>query len=444
MLQRLLEKSLIDWQGSPIRKPLILRGARQVGKTSLVRQFGQTHFELFVEINLDIPQNKTLFGKAVSLDDLLQKIAAFAGHPLIPNHTLLFFDEIQEAEPLMHMLRFFAEERPDLHVIAAGSLLEVKLKGQWSFPVGRVEYRYLHPLTFAEYLNALNNQPLQEYFLTLSLRNNQAWGAQQLTSLYNDYLLVGGMPEVVNYFLQSRDYSATQPIYQRLAKAYVEDVYKYIERPESYKYYEGVLSKAPLMAGKLFTYENFGDLGFKSQEVSNAIDSLEKVMLLTQIKSLNHLEPHLTVKTKRPKKLIVLDQGMLNYESGLWREVMAGTYDGRLLEQAVGQSLIARSSWRDEPVYYWSRDRDEGSAEVDFVTTFDDVVTAIEVKSGNIQQMKSMMSLLDLYPHTVPARISWEPLGVEKIDFNGKTYQILVVPFYLIDRLPELVGEYAT
>jgi uncharacterized protein len=442
MIQRLLEKDLILWKDSLIRKPLILRGARQVGKTSLVRHFGKTQFEIFVEINLDIPKNKTNFGDSVSLNDLLNRIAAYIGRPLIPGKTLIFFDEIQESQQLMHMFRFFAEDRPDLHVIAAGSLLEVKLKSEWSFPVGRVEYRYLHPLTFTEYLYAQHNEPLNDFFNQLSLKNNQTWGVQPLTTLYKEYVLVGGMPEATDYYLTHRDYASTQPIYERLAKAYIEDVYKYVERKESYKYYEGILTKAPLIAGKIFVYENFGDLGYKSQEVSNALNNLEKVMLINQIKSLNHLEPTLTVKLKRPRKLIVLDHGMANYESGLFREVINDSFCGRLMEQTVGQALLARSTWRYEPLYYWSRDRDEGSAEVDFVTSFNERTTAIEVKSGKIQQMKSMLSLLNLYPNTIPVRISWDPLGIEYLEFNTKTYKILNVPFYLVDQLGELTKQY--
>jgi len=440
MLQRTLEKSLIQWKTSPIRKPLILRGARQVGKTSLVRQFGKTQFDVFVEINLDVPQNKETFGNAGNLEELLKKISVFSGSSLVPNKTLIFLDEIQESESLMHMLRFFAEERPDLHVIAAGSLLEVKLKGKWSFPVGRVEYRYLYPLTFSEYLVAVDNQPILEYFQTLSFENNQTWGVQQLLTLFKEYLLLGGMPEVVSSYLKTRDYIGIQPIYERLSKAYIDDVYKYVLRKESYKYYEGALSKAPFMAGKVFNYENFGDLGYKSKEMSSAINNLEKVMLLTQIKSLNHLEPAFTVKSKRPKKLIVLDHGMMNYESGLWRDITEDNYHGRLMEQVVGQSLLARGVWKDEPLYYWSKDRDMGSAEVDFVSMFGKTVTAIEVKSGHNHQMKSMRSLLDLYPKTLPVRISWDALAVEKIESKGKEHQMLVIPFYLVDRLSDLIS----
>ncbi len=442
MLNRTLVKSLTDWNKSPIRKPLVLRGARQVGKTSLVRDFGQSHFKSFLELNLDVPEIKESLSQAKSLSDLLTKASLITGQSLYTDQSLLFFDEIQEAPALMHMLRFFAEERPDLRVIAAGSLLEVKLQKQWSFPVGRVEYRYLHPLTFREFLSALDNQPALDSFSQLSLPTPQDSAHQFLTKLYQQYVLIGGMPEAVQVYLKSQDYMLVQQIYERLTASYLEDVYKYVPRAESYKYYEGILGQAARVAGKTFVYENFADLGYKSRDMAAAMDNLEKAMLIKQVHSLSHLQPELQVKHKRSKKLLVLDQGMMVYQAGMSLEVAQGKFAGRLMEQVVGQALMARSVWKNQPVYFWSRDKSEGTAEVDFVTVVQDKNVALEVKSGNTHQMKSFFSLLSLYPDTIPVRVSWDPLQVEKLEYMGQQYRILVIPFYLLDRLEELVGQF--
>jgi len=170
MFERLLEKDLGNWKINPYRKPLILRGARQVGKTSLIRKFGQDNFDNMIEINLEKRDQRELFDQAVSVDDFIKRINLLFDKKVIPGSTLLFIDEIQESKNVLELLRFFAEEYPELHVMAAGSLLEAQIGRDWSIPVGRVEYRCLYPLTFFEFLKARNKTGLLDELQSIKFR----------------------------------------------------------------------------------------------------------------------------------------------------------------------------------------------------------------------------------------------------------------------------------
>lgn len=438
---RTLEKSLTSWSQSPIRKPLIIRGARQVGKTSLVRQLKGKLFRHIIEINLEKLSNLQAYDDAKNLEELLFRISKYTNTPIIPGSTLLFFDEIQASPNLIHMLRFFAEERPDLHVISAGSLLESRLSSISTFPVGRVDFRFLYPLTFTEFLKAVGESGLVEILTQVEL-NTQVSLHSTLNDWYQKYMMVGGMPEIVAYYAEKRDYSGVEMIINRLLTAYQDDLRKYVPNNDLFKYYEGVLEVGPKIAGTIFNYENFGGLAYRSREMSEALNTMEKVMILYQVKAINHAEAPLLPKLKRPKKLIWLDAGLVSFRNRYFEIQDDQSYKGRLMEQIVGQQILARSQDRLPELYYWSRDKDEGSAEVDFAFQYQGRIIALEVKSGNSQQMKSLFSLIKLHPEVVPVRVSWEQPGIENYTFNGENYRVLAIPFYCLDRITEIVNRY--
>lgn len=438
MFERNLEKELKKWKDSPIRRVLLLRGARQVGKTSVVRKFGEKNFNQFVEINLEQKEQRQWFDGVKSVTDFATRVELYLKKTLRDQQTLLFIDEAQESPSVLELLRFFAENRPGLHVIVAGSLLEAKMAGKWSVPVGRVEYMYLYPLTFFEYLTAIDQLQWRSYIEKLKMGENIT-GGETLKKLFLEYMLAGGLPEVVGSVAGDQGINMVKEIQERLQSAYGDDIGNYARDVEK-KYVELVMMMGPKLAGGLFKYENMGESGYRGREVREAVDTLEKIMLLTQVQAINTTTLPLFSKPKRAKKMIWLDIGLVNYANKSHETVFEGSYQGRLMEQMVGQTLVAGGVRKKTEVFYWARNHDEGSAEVDFCIQHGDHVVGIEVKSGNTREMKSLFSMMESDPgKVIPVRVSWDKLGIEKYKYSGKEYKILSLPFYLLERWEEFI-----
>ncbi|HLD34558.1 MAG: hypothetical protein UX21_C0028G0002 [Microgenomates group bacterium GW2011_GWC2_45_8] len=439
MLERKIEPELIAWKGDSGRKPLIIRGARQVGKTSLIRKFGKEHYSEVVEINLEKKEQLRIFDPVESVTEMLKRINLVMGKRVKPGKTLLFIDEIQESRNLMELLRFFAEERPDLHVITAGSLLEAKMGTGWTIPVGRVDYLNLYPLTFFEYLQAIGKNELVDELSLIKLGEETPW-VDLATGFYREYVLMGGMPEVVAKYAKSPDFEGVKKVFARLINAYENDIGRYAKGRVEKKYLELVMEYAPRLAGGLFKYENFGESGYRSREIGEAVLRLEQVRLLTQVRAINSTSLPLMYKDKRAKKMIWLDVGMVNFVNNAYQEIVSGGYKGKIMEQIVGQTLIAGGTRRPAELGYWARNRDEGSAEVDFCWQYEDRVVGLEVKSGNTREMKSLFSMVDRdLGKVIPVRVSWDKLGTEKYKYSGREYKVLSLPFYLLERWKEFV-----
>lgn len=439
MLYRKLETDLDKWKDNLYRKPLILRGARQVGKTSLVRKWGKVNYEELVEINLEKKSNLDVFDKVESVPDFIKSANIIMGKKIFPGKSLIFIDEVQESKNIMELLRFFAEERPDLHLIAAGSLLEAKMAGKWNVPVGRVEYMYLFPMTFFEYLKSVQKGNFLEQLENAKM-GQEIIGTNFIENHFKDYILTGGMPSVVNEYVETGNFSEIKNTLSDLITSYDDDIGKYAVGSKR-KYVEAIFKTAPRYAGQLFNYENFGDLGYKSREVSEAIQRLEQVRLLHQVKAINSISTPISYKHKRAKKMIWLDNGLANQANDAFQSISEGNYQGRIMEQMVGQTLIASGVRRKFELAYWSRNKDEGSAEVDFCWQHENKIVGLEVKSGNTKNLKSLFSMMDIGgDKVIPVRVSWDELGVEKYLYNGKNYKVLSIPFYLLERIEEFLG----
>lgn len=438
MFERNIELELRKWKESPIRKVLILRGARQVGKTSVVRKFGKERFSQVVEINLEQREQRQRFEGVASVADFSKRVELYLKKTLVDGETLLFIDEVQELPSVMELLRFFAEERPGLHVIVAGSLLEAKMAGKWSVPVGRVEYMYMYPLTFFEYLSAINQTQWRIYLEKLSM-GEKIIGADELKKIFLEYMIVGGLPEAVANIVASDGMSSVREIQERIQSAYRDDIGKYATNSEK-KYLDLVMATAPRLAGGLFKYENMGESGYRGREVGEAVNKLEKIMLLTQVAAINATTLPIFPKPKRAKKMIWLDTGLVNYANKSQEVIFEGTYRGRLMEQVVGQTLVAGGLRSKAELYYWARNRDQGSAEVDFVIQHGGKMVAMEVKSGATREMKSLFSMLSEKDQAVvPMRVDWDGWGREKYRYDKQEYEILSLPFYLLERWREWV-----
>lgn len=435
---------LEKWKTKANRKPLVLRGARQVGKTYAVKIFAERNFDDLVYINLDKAEDYELFKNINSLSDFEKTVKIVLKKNIIPGATLVFIDEIQNAPNLIELLRFFYEECPGIHVISAGSLLEVIIeKGGFSMPVGRVEYAYMHPLTFFEFLEAVGEKELLEYLKNLPLEKPAMSGIhERALKLFYDYALIGGMPEIVSMHIKKSSQENFNIIYSSLLTAYAEDIYKYAASADV-KYIRHVLDQAPYFAGERITYQKFGGSNFRSREMSEAFAVLEKAMIVRQIEATESRELPLIAKKKRAKKLLYLDSGFVNFKNNIQSEYLkindlADIYRGKAAEQIVGQNLIAAGAHMALPMYYWAKEKPGGSAEVDFCIPCQGSILGIEVKSGHSARLRSLFSFAENVRGSKLARVYSGPLAKEQISIGGKNYSLLSLPFYLINRMLDL------
>ena len=445
MFNRNILNYLEKWKKKKHRKPLVLRGARQVGKTYAVKLFAQKYFDDLVYINLDKSEDFELFKEINSLEDFEKTVNIVLKKKIVPGATLIFIDEIQNTPNLIELLRFFYEERPELHIIAAGSLLEVKIEKEGlTMPVGRVEYAYMHPLTFFEFLQAIGEDELLEYLENLSLDDSVAQGIhERALKLFYDYTLIGGMPEAVAMHIGKNSQEDLNSLYSSLITAYAEDIYKYATQADV-KYIRHVLEQAPYFAGERITYEKFGGSSFRSREMSEAFGVLEKAMIIRQIEATKSRELPLVSQKKRAKKLLYLDSGFVNFKNNIQSEYinlgnLGDLYRGKIAEQIVGQNIIANFDYMEQPLYYWAKEKPGGSAEVDFCLPYEGNILGIEVKSGHSSRLKSLFSFAENVESGKLIRIYSGHLAKEQVQSGGNRYSLLSLPFYLINRFSDFI-----
>lgn len=273
--QRLALKALRQWAEKEGRKPLVLRGERQVGKTTLVKIFAK-EFDVFINLNLEEKVNANLFTMDVSFEDLLAGIYAKAGIKMGNQRTLIFIDEIQNVPDAVKLLRYFYEKRLDLYVIAAGSLLESLVGNHISFPVGRVEYMALHPCTFTEFLGALGENILVEQIEQLEVSQSVH---SYVMDLFKKYMIVGGLPEAVANYAKRKDWVSLNEIFSSLLSSYKDDIEKYAQRPKEQDILRYILIYGWGLAGQRFQFSKFCSSSYKSAEMGDAFRTLEKTLL---------------------------------------------------------------------------------------------------------------------------------------------------------------------
>ncbi len=437
MFDRKIIKYLLEWKKRSNRKPMVLRGARQVGKTSAVLIFAEKYFKNIIHLNLEKAEYLRLVKSDLSLNEFLILLKAEFNQVIIPGETLIFIDEIQNSPFLIKLLRFFYEERPELHVLAAGSLLEAKIEKEgFSFPVGRVEFCYIYPLDFFEYLGAKGETELLKILQEMSLDKPIPDAVHELAlKNFYGYAMIGGMPEVVSEYLKNNDINRVKAIFAGLFTGYIEDVYKYASHAEA-KYLSYIIETAPLFAGNHITYEKFGGSNFRSREMSLAFALLEKVMLLSQIRATQSKGLPLIRKEKKAKKLIYLDVGLVNHRMNILNDYLSLTdfdqfYQGRLAEQIVAQNLFSLFIDAPAEIFYWARDKEEGCAEVDFCLNFAGRALGVEVKSGKTGRLKSLFIFSKQNPKNQLLRVYSGKLKEEKL----QEAKLISLPFYLLPRL---------
>ncbi len=395
-MDRFIDRRLTTWAKKTNRKPIILRGARQVGKTFSIRHLG-AKFESAVEINFErSPQFSTVFERDLDPGRIVRELQLAIGQPIVPGKTLLFFDEIQEAPRAILSLRYFYEEMPDLHVIAAGSLLEFQI-AQIGMPVGRVEFAYLYPMSFIEFLWAYEERVLAEQLTTVvptgplpEIVHNK------LIGLVAEYLTVGGMPEAVKIWLETHRLGDCLEVHHSILESYRQDFIKYA-RVHQVKYVEHVFGEVPRLVGQKIKFSNFsGD--FRSRELRPAIELLIKGCLFNPIlhSAANGIPLGAEVNHRKFKLIFVdigLMQTLLGNNTAAWvLDTQASFVNrGTVVEAFVGQELLSYAPQnRKNNLYYWHREARSSNAEVDYVTAIDQRVIPIEVKSGSIGKNKSL------------------------------------------------------
>lgn len=437
MFQRLALKALRQWAEKEGRKPLVLRGARQVGKTTLVKIFAE-EFDVFIYLSLEEKVNADLFTMDVSFEDLLAGIYVKAGIKMENQRTLIFIDEIQNVPDAVKVLRYFYEKRPDLYVIAAGSLLESLVGNHISFPVGRVEYMALHPCTFTEFLGALGENILVEQIEQLEVPQSVH---SYVMDLFKKYMIVGGLPEAVANYAKRKDWVSLNEIFNSLLSGYKDDIEKYAQRPKEQDILRYILNYGWGLAGQRFQFSKFCSSSYKSAEMGNAFRTLEKTLLLELVYPLISTSFPILPDLKRSPKLLWLDTGLVNYVAGMQESLLFTSdtdelWNGHIAEQVVGQELLGASFAFGVKRMFWVRDARNSQAEVDFVYKYKSHLIPVEVKTGDNSKLRSLHQYMDESQEDIALRLWNGSLTSDLIRLpSGKQYTLYNMPFYYAGQL---------
>ena len=435
-MYRTILARLQQWVKSSKRKPLLLRGARQVGKTFIVDELAKM-FKHFVAINFERDSEYKRCFQSLRPEEIINSIALIKGIPIIPGETLLFFDEIQACPAAIQALRYFKEDMPELHVIGAGSLLEFALQQEnISIPVGRIEYLYMYPCSFDEFLLNSGNQALLEELANVNVEKSVSDAVHHhLLKLFREYMVVGGMPEAMQTYLESKDLYQVQRVQNSILQTYRDDFGKYANVAQQ-KYLQTVYDKVPGIIGNQVSYQKI-DPEFRSRELKNAISLLEHAGVLKRIVATTASGLPLSATLQEKKfKLLFLDIGLVQCKSGLNSSALLNDdimklNAGALAEQAVGQELLVyQDAFSPGELYFWTRDKKNSHAEVDYMLNIEGKIVPLEVKSSEAGHLKSLHLFLTEQKRPLGIKVSTAPLS--------KKDSILNVPVYLISKIADL------
>lgn len=444
MFKRTVIEQLRKWRVNPYRKPLIVRGARQVGKTTVVGQFGD-EFENYLYFNLEKKSDREKLERQMPLANLLEIMFASKGKPNKPETALLFIDEIQNSPQTIARLRYFYEEHPELCVIAAGSLLENVVDVNASFPVGRVDYMAMHPCSFREFLTALGKEHLH-YFIDHPDYSDAVH--DEMMALFNQYVVIGGMPEIVNGFSKTHDLLAQNRIYGQLLRGYRDDVEKYVRERKMTDVVRLILDKGWLFAGQTIALGNLAGSGYSPKDVGEAFRLLEKSMLAELVYPTTSTSAPFIPQMRRQPKLIWFDTGLVNYAAGVRKDVIGAAdimdvWRGRIAEQIVAQELLTLNDQFGPSRGFWMKEGGGGSAEVDFVWTVDSCLIPIEVKTGTNSHLRSLHSFVDASPVSLAVRVWSGKFSIDDVQttIKKKPFKLINLPFYLLGSLEKIVRQ---
>ena len=427
-------EALNTWKSKGTRKPLIIRGARQVGKTWLAKEFGKTAFEQTVYISFDNNQRmKALFSSDLDITRLITGIELYAGHKIDPANTLIIFDEVQEVPAALTSLKYFDENAPEYQIICAGSLLGVALHQGTSFPVGKVEFLDLYPLSFAEFLRAMG----KEQFVSLLEQGDFAMAAtfrQEYIDLLKHYYYVGGMPEAVLSFATNRDFNEVREIQQRILTAYEQDFSKHAPNeivPRIRMLWNSIPAQLT-KENKKFIYGLVKE-GARAREYEYALMWLTDCGLVSKVHRVT--TPNLPLKAYedlKAFKLFLVDIGLLSCMTRLRQDVLLDgnalftEFKGALTEQYVLQQLKTVPGIE---TYYWANERN--TSEIDFLLDMGNAVVPLEVKAEVSLQSKSLKAFTEKFHPSISVRTSMT-------DYKRQDW-LLNLPLYAIGYISTLI-----
>lgn len=426
-MRRRVSDSLVEWKNNPKRMPLIINGARQVGKTYIVEQFGKEHYESVLYLNMEIESTLCKFLETeLSPKKIIQYLEATKMQEIVPGKTLLFFDEIQACERALTSLKYFCEQTPEYHVIAAGSLLGVAInREKYSFPVGKVDEINMFPLDFEEFLWAMNMENLAKEIKSHYAKNEAMPEALHDVALdmYQKYFIVGGMPAAVVTFIETESFIKVQPVQNNILNEYIADMSKYADPATSIKI-RACYNSIPTQLAKenaKFQYKVV-QRGGTATIFGEAIEWLILAGIALKCQRLEHgYVPVNAYVDLINFKLYMADIGILTLRSRIPLQTILSpievdnTFLGAMTENYVAQVLASKGY----EILYWQSD---GKAEVDFVLQMDDAVIPVEVKKGKRNRSKSLGVFVEKYKSPYSIRISKKNFGFE----NG----IKSVPLY--------------
>jgi predicted AAA+ superfamily ATPase len=421
--------------------PLIVRGARQIGKSHSIREYGKTSFSSLAEINLELnPSLGTCF-TSLNAATICRELEALLKIKIEDGKTLLFIDEIQSSPAALLSLRAFKEQRPGLDVIAAGSLLELILDDETlrSFPVGRVGFAWLYPMSFREFALALDEQQLIEILDKATLENPIPTSIHdKLLELVKVYYVVGGLPEVVDTFRETRSYLDAKVVQSRLILGYIADFAKYGKRYD-YRKLQTVLTSIPRLVGKQIKYNQI-DSQARARDLKQPLYDLEKSGLIRLVRATSANGTPLGSEEREGKfKAMFIDIGLMLNSLGLDLgsqplEQALFANEGSLAEQFVGQELQANEPAGTSPgLYYWHREAQGSNAEVDFVVARNGQIIPIEVKAGTTGTLRSLRLFMQEKGTPIGIRICQHPLSFHD--------NILTVPLYMCSQINRLLDQ---
>lgn len=426
-------QELYKWKESKYRKPLIIEGARQVGKTWLMKEFGNQAYENIVYINFDANSTmEELFNGEINPKKIVLGIELYTGKKIDANNTLLIFDEIQEVPRALSSLKYFCEDAPEYHIICASSLLGIALHSGTSFPVGKVDFMKLYPLSFKEYLIAIG----KERFANLLDENDysmiKSFNHTYIDSL-KEYYFVGGMPEVVDNFSKNHDFSQVRQIQERILQAYTQDFSKHAPNeivPRIRATWNTIPSQLA-KENKKFVYGLIKE-GSRAKDYELAIMWLSDCGLIHKVNRVNAGRMPLSAyEDSKAFKLFMLDVGLLSCMSGLSQKTLLKSNDlfvefkGSLTEQFVLQELKTNSKLR---IYYFTNDR--GSSEIDFIINTQEKIIPVEVKAEINLKAKSLKTYYEKYQPKIAVRTSMADYKIEDWLVN--------IPLYAISQIDKL------
>ena len=435
-IERNIIRNLLEWKNSPRRKPLLLKGVRQCGKTWILRYFGKKYFDNTVEFNFDKDSALASFFKGTfDSKRIISQLSAYCGQKITPQETLIIFDEIQTCPDALNALKYFCEDAPEYAIASAGSLIGLALaaKDKTGFPVGKVDIKELTPCSFDEYLHAADST-LHEYIKTIPLEPLAEAFCNKLSNYLHEYLTVGGMPAVITAFLETRDFNIAEQELDSILQAYEADFSKHIEAKDIPKLF--MLWKAiPAQFAKENRRFIYGEVreGARAKDLEDVLRWLVNASMVQKVNVVGTPQAPLTaVMEQKIFKLYPSDVGILRKLAKISPAVIAESMDifsdfkGKLAENLVLEQFYALGI---SPVCYWYNEK--GKAEVDFLIQDVNRIIPVEVKSGTSLNAKSLKVYREKYNPEIAIRASMKNLHFDE--------GLLNVPLYLLGELPRFL-----